>query len=128
MIAREAEHDHGLHRWLTGDGHNAFGYAANRQDGGLRRGNDGVEGIYPVHTQVADGKGASLDILRPQLADLCSGYQVFAESCDVMHTEFVCPVDYRHDQSLFDSNGQPDMYLVVQDDCARMPGSVNPRM
>lgn len=116
MIARETEYYHGLHGWLTGDGYNALSYATHRKNGGLRRVNDGVEGIYPVHTQVADGKGAALDILRPQLACLCPRNQVLAEARNVMHTEFVCPVDYRHNQSLFDSDGQPDMYLVVQDD------------
>src|SRR2546425_1658141 len=78
MVAGQGQHHGRLDGGLTVEGDDAVGDAADGEDGGLRRIDDGVEGIHTVHAEVADGEAAALDVGRAQLAGLGAAHQVLA--------------------------------------------------
>ena len=57
MIARESQSHHGADCGPAVDGYDAVGDRAHGENRGLRRGNDGAEGVHVIHAEVADGEG-----------------------------------------------------------------------
>src|SRR5260221_11242706 len=100
MIACKTKHQHWLNRWLARYWNNALSYATHGQDSRLRLIDNGVKGIYPVHAQVADSKGATLDMLWTQFAGLGPCDQVLAGLRKSCHPRFVRPLAYRPGQAL----------------------------
>src|SRR5262245_56403789 len=62
VIAGEREHHRGLDGRLTVEGDHAVGDPPDGEDGGLRRVDDGVEGVHAVHPKIADREAAALDV------------------------------------------------------------------
>src|SRR5215472_722003 len=124
MIACKTKHQHWLNRWLARYRNNALSYATHGQDSRLRLIDNGVKDIYPVHTQVADGKSTTLDMLWTQFAGLGFRNQVLASLRKSLHTEFIRPLDYWYDQSLLRGYRQPDIDFVVPGNRTRLPGGV----
>src|ERR1700688_5169851 len=63
MIARECQHHYWLNYWLPVKRDNPLNYTPYRKNSRLGRINNSVKGIYPIHSQVANGECASLEIL-----------------------------------------------------------------
>src|SRR5262245_22907029 len=70
VIAGEREHHRRLDGRLTVEGDHAVGDPPDGEDGGLRRVDDGVEGVDAVHAQVADREAVALDVGGAELAGL----------------------------------------------------------
>src|SRR5581483_985476 len=128
MIACESEYHHGLHRWLTVDGHNAFRDAAYSQNSSLWLIDDGIERVNVVHAQVADGESAIADVLQPKFSVLCLCQQFPTLLSNRCQTECICMVDHWNHQSILNGYCQPDMYCLLQRYFALAPRSVNTRM
>jgi len=78
VIARESQQHHGLYCWLTIYGHNALSNATYGQNSDLWLIDDCIEGIYTVHTQVANRESAAAYILWPEFPDLGFRHQFLA--------------------------------------------------
>src|SRR5262245_53419408 len=83
VIAREGEHHRGLDGRLPVDRDDAVGDAAYCEDRGLRRIDDGVEGVDAVHAEVADREPAALDIGQTELAGLAPSHDIFSARDDL---------------------------------------------
>src|SRR2546427_7185852 len=78
MVAGQGQHHGRLDGGLAVLGDDAIGDATDGEDGGLRRVDDGVEGIHTVHAEGGDGGAAVLGVGRGQLAGLGAVHQILA--------------------------------------------------
>src|SRR5215472_7393410 len=100
MIARESEQCHWLDCWLTIHGHNTLSDATYGQNSRLRLINDCIEGIYPIHAQVANSESTAAYILWPQFPCLRFRHQFLAPLGNFAQAELVCLVNNRNNQPL----------------------------
>src|SRR5512146_3466287 len=98
VVARQAERHHRLNRWRAIERHDPLDDAPDRQDRGLWRGDDGVEGVHAIHTEIADGERRARQVVRALLARLRALDQLRAPGRDLLDAEPVGPVDDRNDQ------------------------------
>jgi hypothetical protein len=128
VIRRKVKRQHRAHLWLAIHRHHALCDASHRQNRSLRRIDDGAELVNTKHTQVADGEGATLKFIHPQLASLRPRHQIGAGHCNLFQPQAVSILDHRHEQSIFDRHRQPNMHTFVGNNAPIDPRGIDTRM
>src|SRR2546430_13762894 len=123
MVAGQGQHHGRLDGGLTVEGDDAVGDAADGEDGGLRRIDDGVEGIHTVHAEVADGEAGALDVGRAQLAGLGAAHQVLAAGRELGEAQGVGAGGDGGDEGVVDGGGPAEIDVGVAYDRAVPPRS-----
>ena len=124
VVAGQGQGHHGTHGRLPLLGHNAIGDAAHCKDRGLGRIDNGIEGIYTIHAQVAYCKGPACEIVRKEPGAVGTSDQVGPTCRNLIDAQAVGPMYYRHKQTVFDSYGQADVDVRIGDDFAVVPEGV----
>src|SRR5579875_1855904 len=87
-----------------------------RQDGRFGRVNDGSEALYVEHTQVADGEGASAQVIGLELACTSCFGQTARLTSNVEHAALIRVLNDWHDQARLQRHRHADIYLLLLDD------------
>ena len=100
----------------------AVGDPADRQDRRLRRVHDGVKRVDAVHPEVRDGKGAALDIGRPQPSLAGRGDELLPAADDLFERHVRRVVQDRHHERLVGGHRDADVDAPLQPGLAVLTG------
>ena len=97
----------------------------NREDGGFARVDDGGEILHVQHAHVRDGEGAARHVVGCEFAGARLVGQGFRLGVELSHAQFVRAADDRHDQPLFQRDGQAEVDAAVPAHALAVGGAID---
>src|ERR1022692_1202163 len=128
VIAWDGERHHGPDRGLALHGYDPVGNASDRENRGLRRGDDRAELIDLIHAEVADSKCGVGNIRWPQLPCLRALGYVAPLDGDLSQACGVRVVNDGSNHAVVYRNGDAHVHVIVKANSLGAPARVQSRM